>query len=148
MLLKVKMQNSDYLSIFFHVLLPVAYEVRKKNSHSTNRRRRVLDMINEHVIFFVTVFPRLGARVCGFWLSHWWPRGTKYKWTQFEIQLQCCYNNTSCSNWFLWLSAFSGGNVCYSRHLCPPHPPPDEPCRRQTVCCAGGQFVYIKLHDT
>lgn len=89
--------------------------------------------------FSVTVLPRLGAGVCWLWLRHWGPRGTQVSFSSFEFPIKWLNVET-----FRGYFCPSGGNVCHSRHLCPPHSPADEPRRGQTVHCAGGEFVALE----
>lgn len=64
------MQNSDYLSVFFHVLLPVAYEVRQKIyfkiNYEVNYFQIGWDVIYLINCLVVPVLPRVGAGVCRF----------------------------------------------------------------------------------
>lgn len=59
---QVGMQNSDFLAVFCHVLLPVAYEVRLEIHLLINISVSGIIELNHR--FFVPVLPRLSDGVC------------------------------------------------------------------------------------
>lgn len=63
----------------------------------------------------------------------------KKKNSHFLFKIRTVSLNDFLKGVFFFKSAFSGWNVCQSRHLCSSYSPPDEPGWRQTVCSSGGQ---------